>query len=845
MLLVGLSCMFIFTKFSDKFLRKIELEKDKIDRILKSTPNAIIIHKDDKILYANKSAFHLFNVDESFDINSVSISDIVHKDFAEISKQMIANVVDKNLHAKTANLKIVCFDGVIKDIESTAIPFDFNGEKSVLVIAKDITQLLFLENQLKHSEEQFRLIFESSPLAISVTSINDGKYSAVNKVFEKISGYSRDEIIGKTSTELGFWLTEQERNNFVKTLVENKFIDESEIKFKVRNGNKIYCLVTSRLIKIASENYILSLIEDITNKKYLQDISKKEDLRAKILFEIYSKASELNEKDFFSLVIDKAVELTDSKIGFFHKVNDDQGTIELVTWSLELRQNCSPVFDSHYPISQAGNWVDCIKKGETLTYNDYDKLPNKKGFPEGHVGLTRFMSVPAFLNGKVKLIFGVGNKDAEYNEFDEKNLGIIANELTKILEKKTLNEALKKSENELRGLFNANSTYIIKTDMEGKYTFYNQKFKKTFDWLFNGNDFYGINSLETIYHEDHPKCLEVVERCIQNPETTFQVELRKPKQGDKQMTTLWEFTCKLGSNNQPEEMLCVGLDITEKKNAELKLDEYRKNLERMVEERTEELKRTNQGLETQIEKEKELKAQLAEALSKEKELNELKTRFVASVSHEFRTPLAALLSSSQIIQKYSQKWNEEKLNVHYQKIENMVNHLTQLLDEVITISRADREVIKNIPSKEVIDQVINSIIQIEKQNLKKGQKIIYKNECDKEIYSIDIKLFDHILSNLLSNASKYSPEVSKIILSVQSDAGNLIIKVKDEGIGIPADEIKNIYEPFYRNENSIGFKGSGLGLNIVKRCIDILNGKIEVESEINKGTIFSVLIPVE
>lgn len=296
--------------------------------------------------------------------------------------------------------------------------------------------------------------------------------------------------------------------------------------------------------------------------------------------------------------------------------------------------------------------------------------------------------------------------------------------------------------------------------------------------------------------------------------------------------------------NSKEIIHQIIIDITEKKKSESELVQYRKHLEKLVEQRTEELDRLNKNLSEQLIKELELEKQLNIALSNEKELNELKTRFIATVSHEFRTPLAALLSSAQMIQRYSSRWTEEKLNEHYGRISSTVNYLTQLLDDVLTISRAEREIMSNNPEHVNLSELLKSFYLDIENTLTDNHKLVFNYPKEKDSFFIDKKLIRHIIINLLTNAIKYSPEGGKIELSVDCTEDYLYINVSDEGIGINEDEIKFIFDPFYRTKNAVGIQGSGLGLNIVLRSVEILGGNISVESKLNKGTKFLVRIPL-
>ncbi len=151
------------------------------------------------------------------------------------------------------------------------------------------------------------------------------------------------------------------------------------------------------------------------------------------LVELFEKFLGMADKELYDFVLDKIVLLTSSKIGFFHLISDDEKMIHLTTWNKEALKNCKRPTEGHYPLEKAGNWVDCVRQKKPVIYNDFPKSPNQKGLPSGHVPLTRFMSIPVIQNGKVKVIFGVGNKESDYTQEDVRRIQIFANSLENII----------------------------------------------------------------------------------------------------------------------------------------------------------------------------------------------------------------------------------------------------------------------------------------------------------------------------------------------------------------------------------------------------------------------------
>lgn len=416
-----------------------------------------------------------------------------------------------------------------------------------------------------------------------------------------------------------------------------------------------------------------------------------------------------------------------------------------------------------------------------------------------------------------------------------KGLVVIGRDLTELKNKEK--EILK-----LSLAVNQSPISIIITDINGNIEYVNQKFEEITGYTYNEVVGKKPNFLKSNFHDDN--FYKNIWDTITNGETWYGRIKNKKKNGD----FYWEEAVISSIKNEENEIInFIGfkLDITKQVIIEEELKKYQKDLELLVKERTEKLKKANEELLSQILKEKILEEQLQEALSKEKEINELRSKFIASVSHEFRTPLAALLSSTEIIKRYGKTWDDYKLYENYERIDHIVKQLTQLLDEILTISQAEKEVLKNEPENIDIIKTMDTYVEDLKPIIKNGQKLIFEKNIDKNEIKIDKKLFGHIFRNLLSNSIKYSKNDSIIKIEVIQKNNVLTIKFIDDGIGIPENEIKNIFQPFYRAENTISYEGTGLGLNIVKRCVEIMKGTISVESKLNEGTTFIVRIPFQ
>ncbi len=230
-------------------------------------------------------------------------------------------------------------------------------------------------------------------------------------------------------------------------------------------------------------------------------------------------------------------------------------------------------------------------------------------------------------------------------------------------------------------------------------------------------------------------------------------------------------------------------------------------------------------------------------VEKEKDLNILKTRFISMISHEMRTPLTSIMLSADLLKRYEGTWNLEEREKHFDRIQKTVLNLTHLMENVLTIGRLEAG--KFELTRELIDVVGLTRSIIENVQISKGveDRIEFKYLGGCSDIKIDENLVVLIITNLLSNAIKYSGKDSKIYLELSGNDNDVIFIIKDEGIGIPSEDKQRIFDTFYRGSNTNGIYGYGLGLSIVKKCVEAHNGKIFVESEENLGTTFKVMLP--
>ena len=270
------------------------------------------------------------------------------------------------------------------------------------------------------------------------------------------------------------------------------------------------------------------------------------------------------------------------------------------------------------------------------------------------------------------------------------------------------------------------------------------------------------------------------------------------------------------------------IDITIRKEAELRMKTYFADLEKQVKNRT-------LVLEEAIAELEKTKKNLDISLAKEKELNEMKSRFVSMASHEFRTPLTTMMSSVSLIAKYHERKDDANHEKHVGKVKSSIHNMTDILNDFLSVSKLEEGNIANNPEEINIRTFISEIVS-EMRTMLLEKQVINEVYSGDEMVQLDPKILKNILLNLFSNAIKFSPVDGIIELSVKTSADEILIVVKDHGIGISKEDQEQLFERFFRGGNATHIQGTGLGLNIVARYVELMNGTIEIKSVQHKGT---------
>jgi two-component system, LuxR family, sensor kinase FixL len=310
----------------------------------------------------------------------------------------------------------------------------------------------------------------------------------------------------------------------------------------------------------------------------------------------------------------------------------------------------------------------------------------------------------------------------------------------------------------------------------------------------------------------------------------------------------------------PERMVFTGIlhDLSAEKAAEARIKELNQHLEEEVHRRTEELAttinkllNTNNQLEFEIQERKVAEAtlrkneqELRKAIEKERELNTLKSRFVSMASHEFRTPLSTILSSADLLEMYTSEEQQDKRLRHTTRIKSAVNNLISILNDFLSLSKLEEGKIAITPVEFNLEKFCAEVMDDVQALLKPGQTLQHHGLSPDTVITLDKKMLKNVFINLFSNAIKYSEPGKTIDCFVLIENNELNVSIQDHGIGIPEEEQQHLFTRFFRAHNAENIPGTGLGLNIVKRYVELMSGRIHFESTMGEGTTFHVHIPL-
>ncbi len=709
---------------------------------------------------------------------------------------------DTSLHYIRSAAKILR-DGSGTPLRMIGINFDITGQKQA-------------EEALRRYMIRLQTILSSLPEGIVVLN-QTGVVELVNERLCEIFDVEENPVTltGLTSAAFRERLNEhlvdpEAYNSRVEELLAAKkpFYDE---EFLLKSGK----IVRRDFVPILVDGEMTGRMwthRDITALRRSEEKQRMDENRIRSLMLLHESSS-LPEKGLIDMGIEEMARLSGSTIAYLHFVNTDQETLELVAWNAEALKDCTASKDDHYPLSRAGVWADCFRLRKPVIHNDYQNLPERKGYPEGHTHLVRHLSVPIFEGVSVVAIAGVGNKATDYTEEDAQQLGLFMGGLWNLLRRKRAEQRLVESEHFLKTVADAMPGMVGYWDRNLRCTFANIKYLEWFGRT--PEQMLGLRMEELLGEERFNRNAPFVWKVLAGEPQHFERTLVK---ADGTTGDTWAHYIPDKVGDEVRGFFVLVSDVTELKQAQLQLEAL------------------NQDLETRT----------REAES----ANRAKSAFLANMSHEIRTPMNAIMGLSHLALRTELTARQRD---YLTRIQAASRTLLGLINDILDLSRieADKLEMERAPFdlREVLEHTLD-LVSVRARE--KGLRVDLDLDGDVPPKLVGDSLrVGQVLLNLMNNAVKFT-ERGHVLLTVRLAGheglqAHLRFEVQDTGIGIPEEVLPRLFQSFTQADSSTTrrYGGSGLGLAICKRLVELMGGQIVVRSSPGTGSTFSFELPLE
>ncbi|MFA8341566.1 MAG: PAS domain S-box protein, partial [Rhodothermaceae bacterium] len=775
----------------------IESEK-KYKTLVESSPTPIIVYVENKIVFANNIAVETLGGDSTKDILDQNVFNFIHPDYHKIVKKKKVDP-EYNSHLSTDVLeeKFIRLDGRIIDVEVASSEINFNGKEATQLFFHDISVRKKAEEDLRKSHDFHLTLFDDFP-ALIWRSDKDFNMNYFNKTWLNFTGRKLYEEKGEG------WMNGVHPDD-LRIVTSYMYMFKRREAFEIAYRHKRFDGEYRWLNNFGRPYYnikgefsgFIGACFDITARMNLEAALRnskekyrkffEEDLSANYVCNIQGDILECNKSfiNLFGFASKKEVEKTNARDIFVSSTQFDELVNEL----------------------QTKEQLASLENKKIKTNGDiFDTVENIVGIFNEHKQLVKL---------RTYLVDNTKQKKAQQELFEYKNqLELLVQERTQNLEKVNLELESKIKQEQTIELKLKNQLSFLKTLLDSipNPVFIKNRKQVLLDCNSAFERFFGM-----------PK-----NQIIGLPLSQF-----PNPQNSKEFTTFEKDLLKTASSGSIEFQVIINGEVREILINELTFFRSDGSIGGLV------------GIITDITKQKNLEREIRNAFQQEKELSEMKSRFISTASHEFRTPLTSILASADLLEMFGRNWDDGKYFEHTTKIQSAVQVMTELLDDVLIVSRAETGKLMYVPDNINLHELCLQLINDAKLSHGLDHQIDFKYNSDKLFVNLDKKLLRYILLNLLSNSIKYSPSTLAIKFEVNFYDKFIQFVIEDKGIGIPESDQSKLFEPFHRAENIGNISGTGLGLSIVLKAVELHKGKITFTSEENKGTKFIIRLPLE
>ena len=655
------------------------------------------------------------------------------------------------------------------------------------------------EDALHDSEDKYRTIFETTGTATIIIE-EDTTISLANKNFSKLSGYTQEEVEGKKSwTD---FIAHKEDLDQMQDYHNARRIDPDaaprnyEFKFINKKGAVKDILTTVAVIP-GTKKSVGSFL-DITDRKQAEEALCLDESRLKVLLEL-QQMPEASMQEITDFALEEGIRLTSSKIGYLAFTNEDETVVTMYSWSKDTIKQCAIIEKPLvYSVETMGLWGEAVRQRKPIITNNYSTPnPFKKGYPKGHIKIIRHMNVPVFDGKRLVAVAGVGNKDGEYDESDVRQLTLLMQGMWSLMQKKRTEDALRRSEQDLRDL-SENSLTGISIIQDNKVVYQNPEQERLIGPLLES---LGYQAFDIIHPDDVAKLKKLYQKIISGEVRTLDTDFRYYPEGkiDSAEDMKWVYCRASLIEYQGKGSVLVNMmDMTKSKKLEHLL---------IIQDKMSSL-----------------------------------GRVAAGIAHEIRNPLSGINIYLSTLQKiYDRADSLDKVKGILEQLQSASGKIESVIRRVMDFSKPGEP--KFVPTN--INQPIEEAIQLSSVTLRKSE-IKLEKELSKDLpqCNADPHLIEEVILNLITNAAEAMKgiEFDKKI-EITSSMGNkrILVKVSDSGPGVPSNLKGKIFDPFYTTKDG----STGIGLSLSHRVITDHGGSLSVGQSKWGGAEFIIEIPIK
>jgi len=749
---------------------------------------------------------------------------LLGSDGARVAENPVGQVLRMGHSVELADsMSLVARDGSRRQIADSCAPIhDAGGEVfGAVLVFRDVTEDHRRREQLRESEEKLRLMFEHAVSAIAIYEIVldeagrpvDFIFLDANPAFETHTGWQAHKTIGRRASEV---FPGEELDVLID--IYGGIMHTGRPQSFEHYSTKLDRHFSLHAYRIDAVRFA-TVFSDITVRKRAEEEVRRNEARLRRLVSILQYTVD-DIPSFLDYALEQALELTGSKIGYIYHYDERSREFILNTWSRDVMPACAVANpQTRYDLDKTGIWGEAVRQRRPIVVNNFlEPHPLKKGYPEGHVPLTKFMTVPVFRGEEIVGVIGLGNKATDYVEADILQVSLLMEAVWKVTARKQAEDALRKSESRVRVITDSAQDAILMMDPEGGVSYWNPAAERIFGYT--REEAMGRHMHDLIvpqrYQQLHQTAFELFRRTGEGAAVGKTVDLDAVRKDGREIPV--QVSLSAIHMEDGWHSVAIVCDITERKRAE------------------NELRQTNVALEQATARANEMAVQAAMA-------NIAKSQFLANMSHEIRTPLNGVIGMTGLL--LDTELNDEQR--HFALIvRNSGESLLALLNDILDFSKIEAGKLE----LERLDFDLRSLLDdfsamMAVRAHEKGLEFLCATEPELPVLLRgDPGRLRQILTNLASNAIKFTHEgeiAVRVRLLMEGDEDVLLqFSVKDTGIGIPADKQDMLFDKFTQADASTTrqYGGTGLGLAISKELAERMDGEIGLNSAPGQGSEF-------